>query len=117
MKDSGEYRVLAAGPTTSIREEPFQGEIIKRFGIRAVIGKGGIGAKTQKACQDYGQRVQLSVFECTVGPTDWVRLRERLLAEMDPAADSVRFYFLEADVRVEHHGAGEPRDMDGPLVV
>jgi fumarate hydratase class I len=54
MKDGAEYRVLAAGPTTSIREEPFQAEIIKRFGIKAVIGKGGMGAKTQKACQDYG---------------------------------------------------------------
>src|SRR6187399_390434 len=54
MKDGGEYRVLAAGPTTSIREEPFQADIIKRFGIKAVIGKGGMGAKTQKACQDYG---------------------------------------------------------------
>jgi fumarate hydratase class I len=54
VKDGAEYRVLAAGPTTSIREEPFQAEIIKQFGIKAVIGKGGMGAKTQKACQDYG---------------------------------------------------------------
>jgi fumarate hydratase class I len=54
IKEGGEYRVLAAGPTTSIREEPFQAEIIKKFGIKAVIGKGGMGAKTQKACQDYG---------------------------------------------------------------
>lgn len=54
INKGGEYRVLAAGPTTSIREEPYQAEIIKRFGIKAVIGKGGMGAKTQKACQDYG---------------------------------------------------------------
>ena len=54
MKEGTEYRVLAAGPTTSIREEPFQADVIKRFGIKAVIGKGGMGAKTQKACQDYG---------------------------------------------------------------
>jgi len=54
IKNGGEYRVLAAGPTTSIREEPYQADIIKRFGIKAVIGKGGMGAKTQKACQDYG---------------------------------------------------------------
>jgi fumarate hydratase class I len=54
MQEGGEYRVLAAGPTTSIREEPYQAEIIKRFGIKAVIGKGGMGAKTQKACQEYG---------------------------------------------------------------
>jgi fumarate hydratase class I len=54
LKEGGEYRVVAAGPTTSIREEPYQADIIKRFGVKAVIGKGGMGAKTQKACQDYG---------------------------------------------------------------
>jgi fumarate hydratase class I len=54
INNGGEYRVLAAGPTTSIREEPYQADIIKRFGIKAVIGKGGMGPKTQKACQDYG---------------------------------------------------------------
>ena len=54
LKQDGEYRVLAAGPTTSIREEPYQADIIKRFGIKAVIGKGGMGAKTQQACKDFG---------------------------------------------------------------
>jgi CRISPR-associated protein Cas2 len=73
--------------------------------------------RVARACQDYGQRVQKSVFECSVGPAGWGELRARLLAEMDPAADSVRVYFLEADVRVEHHGAGVPVDLDGPLVV
>jgi fumarate hydratase class I len=52
---SGEsWRVTAAGPTTSIREEPYQGEIIKRYGVRAVIGKGGMGAKTLAAMKDCG---------------------------------------------------------------
>lgn len=73
--------------------------------------------RVARACRDYGQRVQKSVFECSVGATEWVALRTRLLAEIDPGRDSVRFYFLESDVRVEHHGSGEPRDMDGPLVV
>src|SRR5262245_29210968 len=54
LKDNGGFRVVAAGPTTSIREEPYQADIIKRFGVKAVIGKGGMGSKTQKACQDYG---------------------------------------------------------------
>jgi fumarate hydratase class I len=54
LKDGGEHRVVAAGPTTSIREEPYQADIIKRFGIKAVIGKGGMGPKTQKACQEHG---------------------------------------------------------------
>ncbi|SDC09470.1 fumarate hydratase, class I [Paenibacillus sp. UNCCL117] len=54
-KDSeGGWVVKAAGPTTSIREEPYQGDIIKKFGIRAVIGKGGMGAKTLKALQEHG---------------------------------------------------------------
>jgi CRISPR-associated protein Cas2 len=73
--------------------------------------------RVAQACQDYGQRVQKSVFECRVGRTEWAALKPRLLAEMNPATDSVRFYFLDADVAVEHHGAKEPLDMDGPLVV
>jgi fumarate hydratase class I len=48
------WRITAAGPTTSIREEPYQGDIIKRYGIRAVIGKGGMGAKTLAAMKDFG---------------------------------------------------------------
>jgi fumarate hydratase class I len=55
MKDEdGNYHVKAAGPTTSIREEPYQGDIMKRFGIRAVIGKGGMGPKTLKALGEHG---------------------------------------------------------------
>jgi tartrate/fumarate subfamily iron-sulfur-dependent hydro-lyase beta chain len=55
MKDEqGQWRVTAAGPTTSIREEPYQADIIKRFGIRGVIGKGGMGEKTLVACQEFG---------------------------------------------------------------
>jgi fumarate hydratase, class I len=48
------WRVTAAGPTTSIREEPYQGDIIKRYGVRAVIGKGGMGAKTLAALKEAG---------------------------------------------------------------
>lgn len=54
MKDGEEWQVKAAGPTTSIREEPYQGDIIKKFGIRAVIGKGGMGAKTLSALNEQG---------------------------------------------------------------
>ncbi|AZB41706.1 fumarate hydratase [Bacillus sp. FJAT-42376] len=55
LKDENEqWHVKAAGPTTSIREEPYQGDIMKRFGIRAVIGKGGMGAKTLKALEEHG---------------------------------------------------------------
>lgn len=55
LKDAeGVWHVKAAGPTTSIREEPYQAEIIRKFGLRAVIGKGGMGANTLKALQEHG---------------------------------------------------------------
>jgi fumarate hydratase class I len=54
VKEGEAWRVTAAGPTTSIREEPYQGEIIKRYGVRAVIGKGGMGAKTLAALKEHG---------------------------------------------------------------
>jgi len=54
VKEGETWRVTAAGPTTSIREEPYQGEIIKRYGVRAVIGKGGMGAKTLAALKEHG---------------------------------------------------------------
>jgi fumarate hydratase subunit beta len=50
----GSYEVKAAGPTTSIREEPYQWEVMRDYGIVGVIGKGGMGPKTLKGCQDYG---------------------------------------------------------------
>jgi fumarate hydratase class I len=55
LKDEeGQWHVKAAGPTTSIREEPYQGDIMKKFGIRAVIGKGGMGLKTLAALKEHG---------------------------------------------------------------
>ncbi|MDQ0191782.1 fumarate hydratase [Paenibacillus wynnii] len=54
LKDEEGWHVKAAGPTTSIREEPYQGDILKKFGIRAVIGKGGMGPKTLQALKEHG---------------------------------------------------------------
>jgi fumarate hydratase class I len=54
LKQNGTWKMTAAGPTTSIREEPYEAEVIKRFGIRAVIGKGGMGAKTLAALKNFG---------------------------------------------------------------
>jgi len=55
MKDEqGGWKVTAAGPTTSIREEPYQAEIIQKFSLRAVIGKGGMGDRTAAACKEHG---------------------------------------------------------------
>jgi fumarate hydratase subunit beta len=50
--ENGEYKFLAAGPTTSIREEPYQADVMKHFNVKGVIGKGGMGAKTLKGCQE-----------------------------------------------------------------
>lgn len=75
--------------------------------------------RVARACQDYGQRVQYSVFECEVAPDQWVALRGRLLKEIDPARDSLRFYFLGASGkrRVQHVGAKPAIDFDDPLIV
>jgi fumarate hydratase class I len=54
LKEGGEWKVKAAGPTTSIREEPYQADVIKRYGVRAVIGKGGMGPKTLAALKECG---------------------------------------------------------------
>jgi fumarate hydratase, class I len=54
VKEGETWRITAAGPTTSIREEPYQGEVIRRYGVRAVIGKGGMGAKTLAALKEHG---------------------------------------------------------------
>ncbi len=72
-----------------------------------------------RACQDYGQRVQYSVFECVVDPAQWTRLKNRLLAEMNEEKDSLRFYYLGANWkrRVEHVGAKAAYDPEGPLIV
>jgi fumarate hydratase subunit beta len=53
LDDQGKWHFVAAGPTTSIREEPYQGAIIGRFGVRGVIGKGGMGDKTLAACKEH----------------------------------------------------------------
>jgi fumarate hydratase subunit beta len=50
--DTQQYKFVAAGPTTSIREEPYQGMVMKHFNIKGVIGKGGMGSKTLAACQE-----------------------------------------------------------------
>ncbi|MCZ7586938.1 MAG: CRISPR-associated endonuclease Cas2 [Deltaproteobacteria bacterium] len=72
-----------------------------------------------QACVDYGQRVQLSVFECTLDKTDWVVLKTRLFKEYDPKEDSMRFYFLceEDYAKTEHNGVKQPIDLEGPLIV
>lgn len=75
--------------------------------------------RVARACEDYGVRVQKSLFECQVGKTEWAALRSRLLKEIDPKQDSLRFYYLDEDARTkaEHHGVKEPVDLTAPLIL
>ena len=75
--------------------------------------------RVARACLDYGQRVQNSVFECEVDPAQWAALRARLIGEIDVAMDSLRFYRLgsEGRRRVEHVGAKPTIDLTGTLIV
>ena len=70
------------------------------------------------ACLDFGQRVQNSVFECNVSWEQWTRLKIRLIREIKPKEDSLRFYFLGNNWRrrVEHHGVDRGVDLEGPLI-
>ena len=75
--------------------------------------------RVARACLDWGQRVQYSVFECIVDPAQWTMLKARLLKEMDEEKDSMRFYFLGSNWkrRVEHVGAKKTLDQEGPLII
>lgn len=75
--------------------------------------------RVARACKDYGQRVQYSVFECIVDPAQWTMLKERLISEIDPEKDSLRFYYLGSNYkhRVEHIGAKPSIEQEGPLIV
>ncbi len=72
-----------------------------------------------KACLDFGQRVQNSVFECQVDPAQFAVLKHRLLDIYEPTEDSIRFYFLGSGKRkqVEHFGTKPGVDVNGPLIV
>ena len=71
-----------------------------------------------KACKNYGQRVQYSVFECEVDPAQWEQFKAKLLSIFEPAKDSLRFYYLGSnwERRVEHVGAKAAVDLKGTLI-
>ena len=75
--------------------------------------------RVAKICENYGQRVQNSVFECSVDMAQWTAIRHRLAKEIDEEKDSLRFYFLGNNwkSRVEHIGAKPTYDPEGPLIV
>ncbi|MDR3176083.1 MAG: CRISPR-associated endonuclease Cas2 [Desulfovibrio sp.] len=70
-------------------------------------------------CENWGQRVQFSVFECLVDPAQWIALRAKLVATIDEEHDSLRFYFLGANwsKRLEHIGAKKAFNMEGTMMV
>ncbi len=72
-----------------------------------------------KICEDHGQRVQNSVFECLVDPAMWTALKAKLEGEVSPEEDSLRYYFLGSNWkrRIEHFGAKPSYDPEGPLLV
>ncbi len=75
--------------------------------------------KIAKLCENYGQRVQFSVFECLVDPTQWAELKFQLEKNIDSQKDSLRYYFLGTnwEKRIEHVGAKEPYNPEGVLLL
>ena len=72
-----------------------------------------------RACENFGQRVQCSVFEIEVDPAQWTRLKARLEGIIQPRFDSLRYYYLGAnwEQKVEHVGAKPATDLNGPLII
>lgn len=75
--------------------------------------------RVARACEDWGQRVQFSVFEIEVDPAQWAKLKARLEEIIAPAHDSLRYYYLGSnwERRVEHVGAKPSTDLNGPLIL
>ena len=75
--------------------------------------------RVAKECQNYGQRVQNSVFECVLDTGQFLLLKDKLLKEMDETKDSIRFYSLgnHYTTKVEHYGVKESYDAEGTLMI
>ena len=75
--------------------------------------------RVAKACEDFGQRVQFSVFEIEVDPAEWTKLKARLEGIIAAEHDSLRFYYLGANWqrRIEHVGAKPAMDLNGPIII
>jgi len=116
LKDEqGQWVVKAAGPTTSNREEPYQAGIIRKFGLRGVIGKGGMGDKTAQACQEFG-----CVYLHAVGGAAQVlaecirRVRGVYMMEQFGAPEAIWELEIErfpAVVTIDSHGQSLHRDV------
>jgi fumarate hydratase class I len=118
---SGEWVTKAAGPTTSIREEPYQADVIKRYGVRAVIGKGGMGPKTLAALKEYG-----AVYLNGIGGAAqyYARSVERVLGVhlleqfgVPEAMWHLRVHDFVAIVTMDSHGNSLHADVEGESAV
>ncbi len=93
--------------------------VLVTYDIRTKDAKGEMRLhRIANICENYGQRVQNSVFECLVDPAKWTELKQSLMDTADLGEDSLRFYFLGSNWqhRVEHVGAKSTYDPQGPLV-
>lgn len=94
--------------------------VLVTYDVRTSEGNGAARLRAvAKACRDYGQRVQFSVFEIEVDPARWTKLKARLEGIIRPEVDSLRYYYLGANwhKRVEHVGAKPALDLNGILIV
>ena len=94
--------------------------VLVTYDVRTVE-PGGVARlrRVAKACRDFGQRVQFSVFEIEVNPAQWAILKAKLERLIKPEHDSLRYYYLGANWqrRVEHVGAKPVANLGGPLIV
>ncbi len=106
--DDGHFSFVAAGPTTSAREEPFQADVIGRYGLRGVIGKGGMGPKTLKGLQEHG-----AVYLHAVGGT--AQVLARAVIEVEQVFQLAEFGVPEAlwAIRVENFPVVVSMDAHG----
>jgi len=109
------WKVVAAGPTTSIREEPYQAEVIEEFGLRGVIGKGGMGPKTSAACQKFGAVYMHSVGGAAVALAESIKevVTVHLYDELGPPE---AFWVLRVEdfrgvVTIDSHGGSLHKDV------
>ena len=94
--------------------------VLGTYDVRTVSSAGQRRPRcVAKVCENYGQRVQNSVFECLVDPAQWTEFKKRLIDLIERDEDSLRFYFLGKNwkPRVEHVGAKPAYDPEGPLIV
>ena len=113
--EQGNWKATAAGPTTSIREEPYQWQIIRDFGIRGVIGKGGMGEKTLAACKEHGCVYLHAVGGAAQVLADCIKkVRNVYMMEKFGAPEAIWEFEVEdfpAVVTMDSHGSSLHKDI------